>query len=229
MTLYHFLNCALLTYGPFAVTYMATSLQEDVPRICVKAGFIYIASQLVKMIVMASYVPDIDPHSFSIVQEAIELVLSVVDVVGLMYAFRVAQQVSSQNKALAVGWGWAVTQAVLSRLLPLFLNAKGSEFHWENLQGGVAANVDYLRVLGLAMLCYLASPKKKETGLVTQGWVSLLPFTALLLVTPTAFHYVRSLAIMSEWEVLAVDAVVVLLVDVIIRMIYLRSTKKKDN
>ncbi|KAH1127551.1 hypothetical protein GYH30_016237 [Glycine max] len=51
MTVFHFFNCAILTFGPHAVFYFATPLSEyDTLRTSIKAAVVYLATTLVKLL-----------------------------------------------------------------------------------------------------------------------------------------------------------------------------------
>ncbi|XP_068310108.1 uncharacterized protein [Pyrus communis] len=50
MTVFHFFNCAILTFGPHAVYYSATPLSEyDTLGTSVKAAVVYLGTALVKV------------------------------------------------------------------------------------------------------------------------------------------------------------------------------------
>ncbi|KAL3687497.1 hypothetical protein R1sor_013806 [Riccia sorocarpa] len=54
MTLFHFFNCAALTFGPHAVYYKATPLSEyDTAGACIKAALVYLGTALVKEVLKA--------------------------------------------------------------------------------------------------------------------------------------------------------------------------------
>ncbi|MBA0700947.1 hypothetical protein Goari_027257 [Gossypium aridum] len=49
MTMFHFFNCAILTFGPHAVYYSATPLSEyDTLGTSVKAALVYLGTALIK-------------------------------------------------------------------------------------------------------------------------------------------------------------------------------------
>ncbi|XP_068310097.1 uncharacterized protein [Pyrus communis] len=51
MTVFHFFNCAILTFGPHAVYYSATPLSEyDTLGTSVKAAVVYLGTALVKLV-----------------------------------------------------------------------------------------------------------------------------------------------------------------------------------
>ncbi|RZC09127.1 hypothetical protein D0Y65_015747 [Glycine soja] len=51
MTVFHFFNCAILTFGPHVVFYFTTPLSEyDTLRTSIKAAVVYLATTLVKLL-----------------------------------------------------------------------------------------------------------------------------------------------------------------------------------
>ncbi|KAJ0024020.1 hypothetical protein Pint_08872 [Pistacia integerrima] len=56
MTVFHFFNCAILTFGPHAVYYSATPLSEyDTLGTSVKAALVYLGTALVKLVCLATF------------------------------------------------------------------------------------------------------------------------------------------------------------------------------
>ncbi|XP_039056048.1 transmembrane protein 147-like [Hibiscus syriacus] len=55
MTMFHFFNCAILTFGPHAVYYSATPLSEYDTFGTVKAALVYLGTALVKLVCLATF------------------------------------------------------------------------------------------------------------------------------------------------------------------------------
>uniref|UniRef100_A0A803QUM0 BOS complex subunit TMEM147 n=1 Tax=Cannabis sativa TaxID=3483 RepID=A0A803QUM0_CANSA len=56
MTLFHFFNCAILTFGPHAVYYSATPLSEyDTLGTSIKSAIVYLVTALVKLVCLATF------------------------------------------------------------------------------------------------------------------------------------------------------------------------------
>lgn len=45
-------------------------------------------------------------------------------------------------KLLTAGLGWAGAEAVLTRFLPLWVGARGAEFHWKYIQKSLESNIN---------------------------------------------------------------------------------------
>ncbi|GMP45148.1 hypothetical protein CsSME_00013771 [Camellia sinensis var. sinensis] len=65
MTVFHFFNCAILTFGPHAVYYSATPLSEyDTLGTSVKAAVVYLGTALVKLVCLATFLKVSENDSF---------------------------------------------------------------------------------------------------------------------------------------------------------------------
>jgi len=50
MTLFHFVNCLLLTYAPYIIVFRSTELHnESLLNSCIASGLIFVATQLLKV------------------------------------------------------------------------------------------------------------------------------------------------------------------------------------
>ncbi|KAM0929377.1 hypothetical protein ACQ4PT_001481 [Festuca glaucescens] len=146
MTVFHFLNCAVLTFGPHVVYYSATPLSEyDTIGTSVKAAIVYLGAALVKLVCLATFlkVPDAN-DSFDPYQELMKILIGFIDVAGLYFAMTqlTHRNISQNHKFQAVGLGWAFADSVLHRLAPLWIGARGLEFTWEYIFQGVEANAN---------------------------------------------------------------------------------------
>ncbi|KAL0649544.1 hypothetical protein Bca4012_092235 [Brassica carinata] len=120
MTLFHFFNCAILTFGPHAVYYSATPLSEyDTLGTSVKAALVYLATALVKLICLATFLQVSETQVFDPYQEALKAMIGFIDVAGLYFALAqlTHRNISQNHKFQAVGLGWAFADAVLHRFV----------------------------------------------------------------------------------------------------------------
>ena len=68
-----------------------------------------------------------------------------VDYVGLYFAVtRVVGKGEMKVMATAVGWGTA--QLIATRVLPLWMGARGTEFDWKYMQSALGANIELVSV-----------------------------------------------------------------------------------
>ncbi|KAJ8460005.1 hypothetical protein OPV22_032931 [Ensete ventricosum] len=103
MTVFHFFNYAILTFGPHAVYYSATPLSEyDTIGTSVEAAIFYLGTALVK--------------------ELLKALIGFTDVAGLYFALTqlTHRNISQNHEFQAVGLGWAFEDSILHRLAPLW-------------------------------------------------------------------------------------------------------------
>ncbi|KAL6521939.1 hypothetical protein OROMI_031816 [Orobanche minor] len=145
MTMFHFFNCAILTFGPHAVYYSATPLSEyDTIGTSVKAAFVYLVTALVKLVCLATFLNVSESDSFDPSQELLKALIGFIDVAGLYFALTqlTHRNISQNHKFQAVGLGWAFADSVLHRLAPLWVGARGLEFTWDYILQGLEANAN---------------------------------------------------------------------------------------
>ncbi|XP_059433350.1 uncharacterized protein LOC132166539 isoform X1 [Corylus avellana] len=95
MTVFHFFNCAILTFGPHAVYYSATPLSEyDTLGTSVKAAIAYLGTALVKLVCLATFLKVsendcFDPYqvALSFPYELLEGILMVLFIESVAYGF----------------------------------------------------------------------------------------------------------------------------------------------
>uniref|UniRef100_A0A803NMP5 Integrase catalytic domain-containing protein n=1 Tax=Cannabis sativa TaxID=3483 RepID=A0A803NMP5_CANSA len=132
MTLFHFFNCAILTFGPHAVYYSATPLSEyDTLGTSIKSAIVYLITDLLKLVCLATFLKvletdNFDPYQFALTQST-------------------QRNISQNHKFQAVGLGWAFADSVLHRLAPLWVGARGLEFTWDFILQGLEANANLPR------------------------------------------------------------------------------------
>ncbi|CAL5332329.1 unnamed protein product [Camellia sinensis] len=145
MTVFHFFNCAILTFGPHAVYYSATPLSEyDTLGTSVKAAVVYLGTALVKLVCLATFLKVSENDSFDPYQELLKALIGFIDVAGLYFALTqlTHRNISQNHKFQAVGLGWAFADSVLHRLAPLWVGARGLEFTWDYILQGLEANAN---------------------------------------------------------------------------------------
>merc|ERR1712241_1501555 len=178
MTFYHFVNCVALSYAPFHMTYKYLGLSEyGAFWKCVTAGFVYTVTQFAKMIFLATFFPAATGHDdsadgdeqgmhvqevdqeevpFIFLMEFLKLTVDLVDLFGLHF---IIQRVSgkSQVKIMVAGLGWAFADFLLTRVLFLWVGARGVEFDWKYLQRSFESNVSLVHFLTLAALVWMST------------------------------------------------------------------------
>ncbi|CAN8320910.1 unnamed protein product [Cochlearia groenlandica] len=191
MTLFHFFNCAILTFGPHAVYYSATPLSEyDTLGTCVKAAVVYLATSLVKLVCLATFLQVSESEVFDPYQEALKAMIGFIDVAGLYYALAqlTHRNISQNHKFQAVGLGWAFADSVLHRLAPLWVGARGLEFTWDYVLQGLEANANLVFTISLAALGSLMWLRKNKPKTL----IPIIYTCALIIATmPSITSYLR--------------------------------------
>lgn len=191
MTVFHFFNCAILTFGPHAVYYSATPLSEyDTFGTSVKAALVYLGTALIKLICLATFLKVPESDSFDPYQEMLKALIGFIDVAGLYFALTqlTHRNISQNHKFQAVGLGWAFADSVLHRLAPLWIGARGLEFTWEYIYQGIEANANLVFNLSLAALGSLMWLRKNKPKTL----IPIIYMCACILATmPSIISYLR--------------------------------------
>ncbi|KAH8943698.1 hypothetical protein BDL97_13G067200 [Sphagnum fallax] len=191
MTLFHFINCAALTFGPHAVYYKATPLSEyDTAGTCIKAAIVYLGTTLIKLVCLATFLEVSENDSFNLSQELLKALIGFLDVAGLYFALTqlTYRNISQNHKFQAVGLGWAFADALLHRLAPLWVGARGLEFTWEYLLQGIESNANLVLTISLAGLGSLLWSRKSKPSTV----VPIIYASAAIVATmPSITSYLR--------------------------------------
>ncbi|XP_020597080.1 transmembrane protein 147 [Phalaenopsis equestris] len=201
MTMFHFVNCVILTFGPHAVYYSATPLSEyDTIGTSVKALVVYLVTTLVKLICLATFLKVSETDGFDPHQELMRTLIGFIDVAGIYFALTqlTHRNISQTHKFQAVGLGWAFADSVLYRLAPLWIGARGLEFTWEYIFQGLEANANLVLNLSLAALVSLMWLRKNKPKIV----IPIIYACAVLLASmPSIVSYLRKAL---GWEPLKV-------------------------
>lgn len=170
MTLFHFGNCIALVYVPYYLTYKYSGLSEyGAFWKCFQSGGIYIFTQLCKMLVLASFIPDTESISssgeYNLIAEFLRCSVDLADLVGLAFVLsRIPGK--GHNKLITAGLGWAAAEVILSRGLMLWIGARGAEFHWNYIQRCLESNILLIQHITTATLLWLFSRHDLDKKLV---------------------------------------------------------------
>lgn len=202
MTFVHFINCVLLAFAPSYIIYKVTPLSEfgSLTR-CLTAGFGYAATQLVKFIFFATFVPSSDGVNFDIVQEIIKGVVGMADLIGIHFLLGFVSG-TGDLRILSVGLGWATAESAFMRLLQMWLGARSLEFTWTFIQMGIEANLSLLLFIALTAFVWLWGRKNLPQSLssVVRGvFVSYLFY-------PIVIDFLRLELQTDSWQVLILEA-----------------------
>ncbi|VDN60276.1 unnamed protein product [Dracunculus medinensis] len=153
MTFFHFVNCIALAYSPYFIAYKYTGLSEysSIWK-CAYAALVYFLTQLVKMLVLATFFPASDGETFEILPELMKSSADIFDVIGLHLVIMNLIAGKSEIRFLATGIGWAFAHSVASRLVGFWVGARATAFHWKFIQMALESNIDLIFYIALVWL-----------------------------------------------------------------------------
>lgn len=172
MTFFHFGNCVALAYVPYIITYKFSGLSEySTFYKCVYAGCAYLFTQLVKMMILATFFPT--SESPDVKGEFFKTTVDIVDLVGLHLVMSRTSG-KAEIKFLVAGVGWATAELIMTIFIPLWVGARGIEFDWKYIQMSLDSNLSLLQYVATATLVWLWSRNDLQPR-------SLLPVIVILL------------------------------------------------
>ncbi|KAG6802300.1 transmembrane protein [Apis mellifera caucasica] len=186
MTLYHFGNCLALVYVPYYLTYKYSGLSEyGAFWKCIQAGGIYIFTQLVKMLALATFFPTADNvggESFDLIGEFLKSSIDLADLVGILLVLNNIPG-KGHAKVLTAGVGWAGAEVLLTRFLLLWVGARGAEFDWKYIQKSLESNINLVQHITTATLVWLWSRHdlKRSFVPIVVGMLILTVYRPLIL------------------------------------------------
>jgi len=209
MTLFHFGNCLALSVGPYFLLYKYSRLSEyqTVWKLS-QAGLAYFLTQLCKMLVLATFFPmsetiaESDGRQLDLLGEFLKSTMDVSDLLGLhLLMLRIPGR--GELKVLVAGLGWAASEFLTTKLVPLWVGARAIEFDWLHTQSSFDANISLVLYLTVAALIWLWSRTDLER-LYTPVVVILL---ALCSYRPLVMELVSYVFGVTSWSLLLVKAV----------------------
>ncbi|XP_016964521.1 transmembrane protein 147 [Drosophila subpulchrella] len=206
MTLYHFGNCvALLT--PYYFTYKYSGLSEyGAFWKCVQAGGIYIFTQLVKMLVLATFFYSDAPSSSGEFNFFAEIFRCSVDIADLLGFALILSRIPGKghSKLITAGLGWATAEVILSRGIMLWVGARGTEFSWIYILKCLESNVLLVQHITTATLIWLFT--RHDLNKALKPLVSLL--LAVTVFKGVWLEGMLHILTLGPWLTVAVKALV---------------------
>ncbi|XP_055349953.1 BOS complex subunit TMEM147-like [Paramacrobiotus metropolitanus] len=162
MTFYHLVNCVALAVLPYLATYRFYNLSEyRAFWKCFYAACIFFAAQLVKMLILASIFPVVDSHatSLSVSRLTYDFLRLSVDLIDLAALHHIVNKLTLKGdlKFVATGLGWAFAELLAFRVMPFWLEARGSEFSWVHLMSAMEANINLVYYISIAAMLWALS------------------------------------------------------------------------
>eukprot|EP00274_Cyanoptyche_gloeocystis_P002839 CAMPEP_0196660506 /NCGR_PEP_ID=MMETSP1086-20130531/40120_1 /TAXON_ID=77921 /ORGANISM="Cyanoptyche gloeocystis , Strain SAG4.97" /LENGTH=354 /DNA_ID=CAMNT_0041994949 /DNA_START=37 /DNA_END=1098 /DNA_ORIENTATION=+ len=202
MNLLQLIYCGLITYGPSFIVYRSTKLLEfNGLSLCIYSGLGYGVTQVVKMILLATFLPTSESEMFDFSQELLKALVGIIDIIGLHYVLKWSRGSDRIVKILGVGLGWGTAESILFRLAPVWLGAKGMEFDWSVIYTSIEANISLLGTIGLTTMVWLWGLWRRKN---LSPSVFPLVLAALLahLLFPLLVSVVKAKLAIPAWSVL---------------------------
>jgi len=237
----HFMNCMLLTFGPLIVLYRSSKLfEERALRSCTFAGFGFAATQVIKIFVMATFLPtteaavavatsavasSIPPFHFT--QELMKTAFNLIEYFGVKFVLEGKHLAKYEHhvRVLAVGLGWTFAESLILYLIPLWIGARGMEFEWEYIEMGVTSNISLLLHIGFAGMVWL----RTRTDTSPSAKRLLLPAILTYLVLPLPLSYLEKVQHVSHWDLLALRLIAGLLLGFLSRNLLTNYKQQQEN
>ena len=226
MTLFHFGNCLALAYVPYMIVYKFSGLAEyGAFWKCVQAGGAYLFTQLCKMLILATFFPATEVSTgLDVVGEFMKSTVDLADLVGIYFVMsKIAGK--GQLKFMVAGIGWATAELLVTRLLPLWVGARGVEFDWKYIQMCFDSNINLVHHMCAAMLVWLYSRNDLQKTYVP----IVMTLLALSCYRPLIVEILIHAVGLGSWTLLAAKALFTTTVGVIGLQIFLTMTVQTSN
>merc|ERR1740131_107595 len=131
------------------------------------------------MLFLATFFPMSDleeeegEHKFDFLNDFLRATVDIADLVGI---YLVMSRVSGKGtvKVLVAGLGWAFAELVLTRLVFLWVGARGVEFDWKYIQKCLDANISLVHCISLAALVWIWTRKEVTISSGVTGVLSVV-------------------------------------------------------
>merc|ERR1719251_487418 len=112
-------------------------------------------------------------HKFDFFNDFLRATVDMADLVGI---YLVMSRVAGRGsvKVLVAGLGWGFAELVLTRLVFLWVGARGVEFDWKYMQKSFDANISLLHFISLAALVMMWSKRNASHGPGVTGVLSMV-------------------------------------------------------
>jgi len=229
MTFYHFGNCLALSYIPYYLTYKYAGLSEyGAFWRCIQAGAIYTFTQLVKMLILATFFPVPLQDEMGSISDSTNLLMknsfgleflkSSVDMLDMIGLYIALNRIPGRGhaKILSAALGWGAAELIFTRFLTLWFGAKGVEFNWKYIQLSLDSNVIMAQHIATTTLIWLWSRHDLKSSFVPA-------VSAMIVIGAYKTFFIDSVATMlgfDPWISLIVKALVTALLGISTLRVY---------
>lgn len=179
MTFIYFVACAATAIMPITSLYHASNLVMHGGWSCVsRTCAVFVMTNLLKMLLLSTVcmhalAEDVEDHIGDPVtfwHEVLEAVNNLSVLIGMFYCFKcenvskLQTSVRTPSVVLAIGIGWAWTDAVTRRLLPLWYGTRSPDFSWQHLQVAFQSTIRLIECIASSALVWCAFVSASATA-----------------------------------------------------------------
>mmetsp|Transcript_71895 Transcript_71895/g.126694 ORF Transcript_71895/g.126694 Transcript_71895/m.126694 type:complete len:226 (-) Transcript_71895:413-1090(-) len=224
MTLLHFINCALLTFGPIWVISKSHEDARDMSKNLKYSAISHMLAQLVKGILLATFAFSYKAGgTIDYGQESFKFLFSFIDAVALLYVLNSARIVGERKpRVCSVGLGWALGDNILTRLAPLWMGQKTLDFSWGQLQLATEANIALATHIALtAVMSMWKRPTKALSNPPMEPMLCALVAARSLI--PIVLSVAQAMYGIESWYALGLHAAIASIYCVAVNMRFVAS------
>lgn len=148
------------------------------------------------------------------------------DLVDLFGLYLVIQRVAGkgQVKVLVAGVGWAFAELVLTRVIFLWVGARGIEFDWKYIQNSFDANISLIHYVNMACLVWLWTRRDVQKSVVPVLIVLGVICSYKTLILDWLVHAFA----LGAWTALAYKGIVTMCLGLVTLQLYVGMTALTD-
>ena len=156
-------------------------------------------------------------------QEFLKLTVDTADIVGL---YLIIQRVAGkgQVKVLVAGLGWAFAELILTRIIFLWVGARGIEFDWKYIQNSFDANINLIHYITMACLVWLWTRRDIQKSVVPV----LIVLAVMCSYKTLILDFIVDSFALGSWTALAYKALATLSLALVTLQMYVGMTALTD-
>ncbi|CAI5445439.1 unnamed protein product [Caenorhabditis angaria] len=200
MTFFHFINCFALSFAPYFIVYKYSGINEysSIWK-CATASGGYLLTQLVKLLILATFFPTSDVEGFAIVPEFLKNCADIMDVIGLHLLMTNFLAGKGEVRFLVGGIGWGFAHSIAHRAILLWVGARASAFTWRWVQTSLDSSFDLLLILSMAALTWMLTRSSNK--------LIIVPVLALCIFSTFIYQTVQNVLLITSWSILVFRAI----------------------
>merc|ERR1719411_2610057 len=158
-------------------------------------------------------------HKFDFFNDFLRATVDMADLVGI---YLVMSRVSGKGsvKVLIAGLGWAFAELILTRLIFLWVGARGIEFDWKYIQNSFDANINLIHYVTLSCLVWLWTRRDIQKSVVPV----LIVLAVMCSYKTLILDFIVDSFALGSWTALAYKALATLSLALVTLQMYVGMT-----